>query len=101
MQSWPPSDAQTPSAETPVYRDATVGRVRRWIEGTDDSVYAGDPAKLARAIFDTTKSAQPPLRLTLGSDAYDLVHKALQDRLATLESQEALARSMAFSEQGG
>jgi hypothetical protein len=89
------------TTETPVYREATVGRVRRWIEGADDSVYAGDPAKLARAIFDTTKSAQPPLRLTLGSDAYDLVHKALQDRLATLESQEALARSMAFSEQGG
>jgi hypothetical protein len=64
-------------------------------------VYTGDPAKLARAIFDTTKSAQPPLRPTLGSDAYDLVHKPLKERLATLESQEALARSMAFSEHGG
>ena len=89
------------TTETPVYRDATVGRVRRWIEGADDRVYTGDPAKLARAIFDTTTSAQPPLRLTLGSDAYDLVHQALKDRLATLESQEALARSMAFSEPGG
>jgi hypothetical protein len=48
--------------------------------------------------LDTTRSAQPPLRLTLGADAYDLVHKALTDRLATLESQEALVRSMAFSE---
>jgi hypothetical protein len=64
-------------------------------------VYTGDPAKLARASFDTTKSAQSPLRLTLGSDAYDLVHEALKARLAALESQEALAGSMAFSEQGG
>jgi hypothetical protein len=30
-----------------------------------------------------------------------IVHEALKDRLATLESQEALARSMAFAEQGG
>jgi hypothetical protein len=86
---------------TPVYREATVGRVRRWIEGADDRVYTGDPAKLARASFDTTTSAPPPLRLTLGSDAYDFVHKALQDRLATLEAQEVLARSMAFSGQAG
>lgn len=88
------------TTETPAYRDGAVGKMRRWMEGADDGVYTGDPAKLARAIFDTTTSAQPPLRLTLGSDAYDLVHNALTDRLEKLESQEALARSMAFSEQG-
>jgi short-subunit dehydrogenase len=59
------------TTETPGYRDATVGRVRRWIEGADDRVYTGDPAKRARASFDTTTSAPPPLRLTLGSEAYD------------------------------
>ena len=61
-------------------------------------MYTGNPAKLARASFDTTTSTPPPLRLTLGADAYDFVHQALQDRLAALEAQEALARSMAFAE---
>jgi hypothetical protein len=57
---------------------------------------SGAPAKLARAIFDTTRLSQPPLRLTLGADAYDMIHDALKARLDRLESQEALAHSMAF-----
>jgi NAD(P)-dependent dehydrogenase (short-subunit alcohol dehydrogenase family) len=89
------------TTETPVYREAMVGQVRRWIEGADDHVYTGDPAKMARAIFDTTTTTPPPLRLTLGADAYDLVHQALTDRLAQLEAQETLARSMALTEHGG
>jgi hypothetical protein len=54
----------------------------------DDSVYTDDPTKLACAIFDTTRSSQPPLRLTLGADAYDMIHDALKARLDRLESQE-------------
>jgi hypothetical protein len=36
--------------------------------------------------------------LTLGPDAYDMIHAALKARLGMLESQEALARSMAFAD---
>jgi NAD(P)-dependent dehydrogenase (short-subunit alcohol dehydrogenase family) len=85
------------TTETPPYRDATVGKVRRRIAAADDSVFTGDPARLARAIFDTTRSPQPPLRLTLGADAYEMIHDALKARLDRLESQEKLARSMAFA----
>jgi NAD(P)-dependent dehydrogenase (short-subunit alcohol dehydrogenase family) len=85
------------TTETPPYRDTTVGKVRRRIAAADDSVFTGDPAKLARAIFDTTRSSHPPLRLTLGTDAYDMIHAALKARLDRLESQEELARSMAFA----
>ena len=85
------------TTETPPYRDTAVGQMRRGIAAADDTVYTGDPAKLARAIFDTTRSSQPPLRLTLGADAYDMIHEALKARLDRLESQEALARSMAFA----
>ncbi len=31
------------------------------------------------------------------ADAYDMIHEALKARLDRLESQEALARSMAFA----
>ena len=55
------------TTQTPLYRDATVGKVRRQIAAADDSVFRNDPARLARAIFDTTRSTEPPLRLTLGA----------------------------------
>jgi NAD(P)-dependent dehydrogenase (short-subunit alcohol dehydrogenase family) len=87
------------TTETPTYKDAIVGRVRRQIAAMDDSVFIVDPVRLARAIFDTTRSSQPPLRLTLGPDAYDLIHAALKTRLEKLESQEQLARSMAFADE--
>jgi NAD(P)-dependent dehydrogenase (short-subunit alcohol dehydrogenase family) len=85
------------TTETPPYRDTTVGKVRRWMATADDTVYTGDPAKVARAIFNTTRSSQPPRQLTLGTDAYDMVHDALKARLDRLESQEELARSMVFA----
>jgi hypothetical protein len=85
------------TTQTPPYWETTVGKMRRWMAAADDTVYTADPAKLARAIFDTTRSSRPPLRLTLGADAYGMIHEALKARLDRLESQEALARSMAFA----
>ena len=58
-------------------------------------VYTGDPTKLARVIFDTTRDPQPPLRLTLGADAYNLLHTALRNRLDTPEAQQEPAHSVA------
>ncbi|MCM3681220.1 MULTISPECIES: hypothetical protein [Sphingomonas] len=52
--------------------------------------------KLAQAIVDVATSDHPPLRVTLGGDAFGVVQAALQSRLAFLQSQEALARSVAF-----
>jgi hypothetical protein len=60
-------------------------------------VYTGDPTKLARVIFDTTRDPQPPLRLTLGADAYNLLHTALRNRLDTPEAQQEPAHSVAFN----
>jgi NAD(P)-dependent dehydrogenase (short-subunit alcohol dehydrogenase family) len=82
--------------ETPAYRSGAVGRFRRWMSTATDDVYVNDPSKLAQAIFETTRSAKPPLRLTLGGDAYDAIHAALRDRLQALESQQEIARSVAF-----
>ena len=62
----------------------------------DDRVYLGDPAKLAQAIFATTRAAEPPLRLALGADAYDTIHDVLTERLQLLEQQEDLAGAVLF-----
>jgi hypothetical protein len=55
-----------------------------------------DPAKLARAILDTTRDPQPPLRLTLGGDAYAMIHTALRARIEALEAQRELAFAVTF-----
>lgn len=87
------------TSETPPYEHTAAGKFRRWIAAAGDDVYTGDPAKLARAIFDTTRLPKPPIRLTLGADAYDLIHDTLQSRLDALEAQKELARSVAFDKQ--
>lgn len=85
------------SAETAAYRDTAVGQIRRSLEAADEGDFTGDPAKLAAAIYDTTRQPVPPLRLTLGADTYTAIHTALTERLTALESQQDLAGSVAFT----
>lgn len=80
--------------ETATYRDTAVGRTRRYLE-TVDGTLTGDPAKIAAAVYDTTRNPNPPLRLALGSDTFDAVRAALTERLAALESQEDVAAAVA------
>jgi NAD(P)-dependent dehydrogenase (short-subunit alcohol dehydrogenase family) len=86
------------TTERAAYRDNAVGQVRHHLETLDESAFLSDPAKLAAAIYDTTRDANPPLRLTFGPDAYDAVHAALTERLAALETQKDLALSVAFTD---
>jgi NAD(P)-dependent dehydrogenase (short-subunit alcohol dehydrogenase family) len=83
---------------TPIdaYQQGAVGTFRRWITTAGPEVYANDPAKLARAILDTTRQTHPPLRLTLGGDAYDMIHNTLHARINALRAQRDLAHSVAF-----
>lgn len=53
----------------------------------------GDPAKVVTAMIDVAELDAPPRRLLLGSDAYQLVHTALADRLAGYKAQKELAHS--------
>jgi NAD(P)-dependent dehydrogenase (short-subunit alcohol dehydrogenase family) len=84
--------------ETGPYRENAVGQTRRYLEAADDSVFTGDPVKVAAAIYDTTRDPAPPLRLALGSDTYDTVDAALTERLAALRAQKDLAASVAFTD---
>ena len=51
----------------------------------------GDPRKMARAMIDVAEVPVPPVRLVLGTDAYDVIRRALADRLAQVEAQSATA----------
>ncbi|MFJ1761359.1 SDR family oxidoreductase [Amycolatopsis sp. NPDC088138] len=84
--------------ETTAYRDNVVGRTRRRLEAIGDDDLTGDPAKLAAAVFRTTRDPNPPVRLALGADTYDAVHAALSERLTALEAQKDLAATVAFTE---
>ena len=66
--------------------------MRRAISG-GAFTFPSDAAKIAGAMIDLVDSEAAPLRLTLGSDAYDDVHAALRARLTELEAQ----RDVAFS----
>jgi len=68
--------------------DATPAHGFRAMLGT---AAPGDPAKMAAAIIHSAEVEPAPLRLLLGSDAYQRTHQVLAGRLAALEAQESLA----------
>ncbi|WP_158935800.1 SDR family oxidoreductase [Burkholderia sp. S171] len=80
------------SAPMAIYGNTPAGDVRRAIE-TGSFVLKGDPVKMAQAMIDSVERTPAPLRLTLGSDAFDRVRAGLSKRLADLEAQEDIARS--------
>jgi NAD(P)-dependent dehydrogenase (short-subunit alcohol dehydrogenase family) len=82
------------TTETDAYRDTPVGEMRRWLENPDHRARSGDAAKVAAAVYDTTRLPVPPLRLALGTDSYAAIHAALTERLAELEAQKDLAASV-------
>jgi NAD(P)-dependent dehydrogenase (short-subunit alcohol dehydrogenase family) len=79
------------------YEHGGVGEFRRWFTTAGPEVFRADPAKVAQVIFNTTRDPEPPLRLALGVDAYDMVQQALRGRLDALEAQRELAHSVAFT----
>ncbi len=64
-------------------------------EGTAQSI--GDPAKMVTIMIDSVAHDPAPRRIALGSDSYTTIHKALTDRLKSLEAQKDLAFSTDFS----
>lgn len=84
------------ASEIQAYRDTPAGKIRTMFAMAGDELYTLDPVKIAQAIFEVATSEHPPLRVTLGGDAFGVVQAALQSRLASLQSQEKLARSVAF-----
>ena len=63
-------------------------------DGTSQPI--GDPVKMAEIMIASVDQEPAPKRLALGSDAYNVMHKQLSDRLAALEAQKELAFSTDF-----
>ena len=76
-----------------VYEKTPAGDFRRRAAAAGLAMFPGDPRKVASAIIASADQHPAPKGLTLGSDAYALVHKALTERLAALEAQKELAHS--------
>jgi NAD(P)-dependent dehydrogenase (short-subunit alcohol dehydrogenase family) len=75
------------------YAGTPAGEVRQAITG-GQFTFPNDAAKIAAAMISLVDSGATPLRLTLGSDAYDDVHASLSARLAELERQHDVAFSV-------
>jgi NAD(P)-dependent dehydrogenase (short-subunit alcohol dehydrogenase family) len=58
----------------------------------------GDPAKAGKAIVQFLTSAEPPLHLLLGSDAFDFVQKELDELRVEFSNWESLTRSTNFDQ---
>ncbi|KNC12658.1 short-chain dehydrogenase [Pantoea sp. RIT-PI-b] len=78
-----------------VYRDNASGQLRQAILSGDFTI-AGDAGKCVVAMIATLDQASMPLRLALGSTAYQHIEAALESRLAELRAQ----RDVAFGADG-
>ena len=70
----------------------TVGKMRDSMEGHNHQ-QPGDPSKLAQAILQLVKAAEPPVRLPLGTDTL----KRIADKNALVEKETAMWRTVAVS----
>ncbi len=87
-------NASSQSTASDVYADS-VGKTRTMIEA-GNGTQPGDPAKAAAAIHKALNAEQTPLRLPLGSDAFDAVAAHLDAVRDDLTAWEAVARDTAF-----
>ncbi len=62
-------------------------------EGEGMNMIIGDPQKMAKVIIQSVDEGNGPLRLALGSDAYEEIKKDLTSRLTELEAQKEVSYS--------
>lgn len=72
--------------------DAVVGAAARR-QRAYDGHQPGDPARAAQAIIRVASTISPPLRVALGTDAFDAIERADRDRLEERATWQALSRS--------
>ncbi|MDQ7734178.1 SDR family oxidoreductase [Halomonas sp. SpR1] len=77
---------------TPIYEDTPAGELRRALASGDLAI-KGDAGNTVDAIINITDMPNPPLRITLGSTAYDSISHALKERLESLEEYKEVTLS--------
>lgn len=83
------------------YREHEAGQFTRMMKGEVpgidmsmfEQIVVGDADKMAVQIIRRVDQGEGPLRMALGSDAYEDIRSALLERLAALEDQKELAYS--------
>ena len=73
--------------------DALPSRMVNRILNDDTIKSPGDPSRMVDMMIASVDAEPAPLRLTLGSDAYAMMHKAYAARAEALEAQRDLACS--------
>ncbi|MEV0591036.1 SDR family oxidoreductase [Nonomuraea cavernae] len=77
------------AAPLPAYDGLRAELEKQWAEGSVDS----EPRLAAEAVLKLVDSADPPLRLLLGSMVYDLAFDLSRRRMAIWEAWEAVSRA--------
>lgn len=76
--------------------DATVGATIRF-QREYNGKQPGDPAKAAAVLLDLASQEEPPLRLLLGSDAYNAAEKSALEKLESDRKWKAVSLSTDYS----
>lgn len=74
----------------PVYRDTASGKLRRALMSGEFAIN-GDAEKTVTAMIAAADAVNPPLRLPLGSTAYDNIEAALKIRMDALQAMKVVA----------
>ena len=90
---WGGASMSIPPISEP-YRQTVGKRAEAMAEFTKWA--AGDPARVAQVVLQVAGMPQPPLRLLLGSDAFQLATAAGRARAEAEESLRALSESTDF-----
>lgn len=83
-------DSAPPSA---AYENSPVGALRNRLESGEFSPHMGDPVKIAQQMIAIAQADVLPLRVALGSIAWDNINAKLHERQALLSTQKDLAYS--------
>jgi len=77
------------------YADS-VGKALEWFEGLSGR-QPNDPSRVAAAIIEAVTSAEPPLRLALGTEAVQAIREKLSSQRRDLDAWERLSTSTAMT----
>ena len=91
------SNMRRARVELPEYEESSA-RARAYMD-RNHGTQAGDPAKAARAMVAVVDSPSPPLRLPLGTDAYERVRAKLRSVARDIEAWEAVGSDTALEGQ--
>lgn len=89
------------TGETADYQHGIVGQLRRWVVEHGEESNAGDPRKMAQAIYALSRQPEPQLRTVLGTDAFQILKDSYEKNLRSLESQREISLSVAIEGKSG